>query len=42
MFNLVSGWKRKGWMTSSSKPVINKDDLVRLDDLINSDQVRLG
>ena len=27
-------------MTSSSKPVINKDDLAKLDSLLNSDQVK--
>jgi ribonuclease HI len=33
------GWKRNGWMTSADKPVVNKADLVRLDDLLNSSQV---
>jgi ribonuclease HI len=35
MTKWIDGWKRNGWMTSTSKPVINKDDLARLDDLLN-------
>ena len=36
-FFFISGWKRNGWMTSTSKPVINKDDLVKLDNVLNCD-----
>lgn len=38
MTQWIEGWKRKGWKTSSSQDVINKDDLMRLDNLLDEDK----
>lgn len=32
----IKSWKRNGWMTSSKKPVSNKDLWILLDGLVNS------
>ncbi len=36
----VSGWKKKGWITSSKKPVKNKDLWLKLDALVAQHQVQ--
>ncbi len=35
----MAGWKRKGWRTSTKKPVKNADLWKRLDELVNRHQV---
>lgn len=35
----IEGWKRKGWVTSTKKPVTNKDLWIKLDELIAGHQV---
>jgi len=34
----VKGWKNKGWKTATGQPVKNKEDLVELDNLIQSNR----
>jgi ribonuclease HI len=36
----IHGWKRNGWITSTKKPVINKDLWVELDSLTGKHSVR--
>ncbi len=36
----IEGWKRKGWMTSGKKPVMNKDLWMMLDELVGSHEVQ--
>lgn len=36
----LDGWKRKGWMTSTKKPVTNKDLWMMLDELSTGHQVK--
>jgi ribonuclease HI len=36
----IAGWKRKGWMTSQKKPVVNRDLWEELDDLASRHSVR--
>jgi ribonuclease HI len=36
----IAGWKRKGWMTSQKKPVVNRDLWEELDDLVSRHTVR--
>jgi ribonuclease HI len=33
--NWIHGWKRKGWMTASKKPVVNQDLWKDLDDQVS-------
>jgi len=37
----MAGWKRNGWITKSKQPVKNKDDLVSLDDAMNSGRIEV-
>ncbi len=37
----IHGWKKNGWMTSSKTPVINKDLLEQIDEII-SDHKKIG
>ena len=37
----VANWKRKGWTTAQGEPVINKEDLVKLDSLVGSGSVEV-
>ena len=34
----IHGWKRKGWITSAKKPVVNRDLWEELDDLVSGHQ----
>ena len=36
----IHGWKRKGWMTSAKKPVVNRDLWEELDRLVGTHNVK--
>jgi ribonuclease HI len=39
MTEWIAGWKRKGWMTSTKKPVVNQDLWKKLDEVVAQHQV---
>ena len=36
----IHGWKKKGWMTASKKPVVNKDLWIALDEQVARHQAK--
>ena len=37
----MHNWKRNGWLTAKKQPVKNQEDLMRLDDAMNSSAVHV-
>jgi len=37
----MTNWKRNGWITKSKQPVKNKEDLMSLDDAMNSGRIEV-
>jgi ribonuclease HI len=40
MTSWIKGWKRNGWLTSTKKPVVNKDLWMQLDELVTRHEVK--
>ena len=40
MTEWINGWKKKGWINSQRKPVMNRDLWERLDEAVNGHQVQ--